>query len=267
MAASLARRTSNMALPSFSLDTPPFDSLKKLPAELCIQIMHSCNSLEDIQSFIAASPKALSCFRENRHGVLRPYVADIEKEFYDSDLIPLALTMVKLRSIRCQTSYIGPLQVQQQIQPIVKSILDSAYTNMHQRWRENLPSLVTLTNLLPEIQDAIRAFVMQISWVWAKRINDGPKLLHWKSPRPPSRTSGRKFLEAWLRHQSYLSIYHSSEDVRYCYADINGRYCTVLSGIKTGGSEAKLVDGRYFISDEEIMAMARNVSWILPLEN
>jgi hypothetical protein len=167
------------------------DCFGKLPAELKFQIFEQCDSMSDVASFAAASPSVRACCRVNRDKLFGCHISYVREIFYNDELIPLALMVVRMRR---------RLKRRQNMHQFVELLEDYArggksrlFRRKFDDWEENLRQIQDLVNISTEILE----LCLRSSYGLTAELFYKPLL---------SRLWHRRFVETYLREEISTTV-------------------------------------------------------------
>ncbi|KAJ9422888.1 hypothetical protein FOXG_19100 [Fusarium oxysporum f. sp. lycopersici 4287] len=129
----------------------PSDIFNWLPPEVHLNIVDNLQSLHNTRSFTLASPTARRYFHANqRTSFLWPYILEIQANFGDEALVPLALILLQVRKVRAQTRGLTSLQIEQRIRPYLDAVARFDKSEPAKEWKTNLGCISAVINMIRE---------------------------------------------------------------------------------------------------------------------
>ncbi|KAF5712395.1 uracil catabolism 4 [Fusarium mundagurra] len=169
------------------------DGFSRLPMEMNIQIMMFLDP-QGLLSLTGASPTVRRQFLVEYHeSILKPHLKRIRKYYGHPASIPLIILLTHLRTLRARLKGKPRTELENELDPILTSVLSHDIIKMPPQWESDLLILGAATSLIPEIRHVFST--------WRTRWNGSGRELR---EAPPRETW--IFVECFLRFECFCNI-------------------------------------------------------------
>ncbi|KAM0548041.1 hypothetical protein ACHAPJ_010099 [Fusarium lateritium] len=208
-----------MSPPPSTSESCPSDYVGSLPLELFLYVLNHL-PLEDIYSLTRASPGARFYLNGHRLRILRRLMSIVHDHYVESGLIQLAFYAMRLRVIRAQFHNHTIPQIEEQVKPVLISIILLDFNHPNDCRQLSMPALVAAMNLFSEMCDAFLAYREQRP----SFVSEMPEFREIQRPRlsleDAPREARHAFIDSFLRFDCFRNIFYHSRS--YMLTDMKG---------------------------------------------